>query len=117
MEVPPTRCTIWNKLADLLVRVSCKSSGYEEAYAAVLRLATNLQSTHFAASVAYAAKNSMSSSVRPDDALGLTAFVNSDGIPPWTLQFLSTDGRLQAVEILESQIGGCASLRDLPPEK
>jgi hypothetical protein len=111
MEVPPTRCTIWNKLADLLVRVSCKSSGYEEAYAAVLRLATNLQSTHFAASVAYAAKNSMSSSVRPDDALGLTAFVNSDGIPPWTLQFLSTDGRLQAVEILESQIGGCASLR------
>lgn len=110
-EIAPTDSTIWNKFVELLLCVSCKSRGYEEAYSDLLRLATNLHSTHFAASAAYEAKRSMSPLVRPDDALGLKVVVNSDGIPPWALQFLSREQQVKALRHLEAHIGGCTALQ------
>ena len=72
--------TLWHHLVGLLTTIAAKSGKYMEAHAELLRIATNLHSSHFAAYVADFTKRLVSSDMHPDRPLMLESAVNGQGV-------------------------------------
>jgi hypothetical protein len=102
--------TLRFRLRSLLSCIAEKRANHEDAYLEILRIAANLQDTHFAASSAHFATTLMSPDPRPGDALAHRAFVNVDGLRPWMLRFVSDEQRQELLDVLMSAGGHTPSI-------
>ena len=104
-EIPAATSQLWSRLAEHLIRVMAKVGSYEEAYADLIRISTNLQNTHFAATIAYFAKLAVSADHWPDDPLALKAAIYGDGFPPFSVQFMAHAERECVAQFFRERLG------------